>query len=247
MPARLPERPSEDTPLWLRALLECTPDTIYHIGCNGNLLHARTSGGASADVDGVGHHLRDHLPANVVELIQKAGAQARTKGHAVPVSYTQVVNGRQRRYEGHVTTVADDGIVHVARDVTASEHMHLEAPQGKYTSLFRPRFTSTAAPDGKEPRNTRSEEWLRCLDDAAQNAFDGISACDMDGIVIFANPAFARMHGYEPEEVLGKHISVFHTPEQMRPRSRELQRARRQMRHRPSARFRIGTNPAGHS
>jgi len=38
---------------------------------------------------------------------------------------------------------------------------------------------------------------------------------DLDGNLLFLNRAFATMHGYEPEELIAKHLSVFHTAEQM--------------------------------
>jgi PAS domain S-box-containing protein len=37
----------------------------------------------------------------------------------------------------------------------------------------------------------------------------GISRSDASGIITYSNPAHARMHGYEPEELVGKEISTF--------------------------------------
>ena len=45
----------------------------------------------------------------------------------------------------------------------------------------------------------------------------GIIIVDIDGIVHFANPLWAKMHGYKStRELLGKHISKFHTNQQMK-------------------------------
>jgi PAS domain S-box-containing protein len=38
---------------------------------------------------------------------------------------------------------------------------------------------------------------------------------DLEGHLLFVNRAFATMHGYSPEELVGKHLSVFHTSDQM--------------------------------
>ena len=50
---------------------------------------------------------------------------------------------------------------------------------------------------------------------AIEQTTNGICTTDMDGIVDYANGAWAEMHGYQKEELLGKHLSVFHTEEQI--------------------------------
>jgi len=61
--------------------------------------------------------------------------------------------------------------------------------------------------DGRE----RAEERLRLLSMAVEQCSEGIAVSDL----LFVNRAFAAMHGYEPEELVGEPLSVFHTPEQM--------------------------------
>ncbi|MBV5312350.1 MAG: PAS domain S-box protein [Prolixibacteraceae bacterium] len=43
----------------------------------------------------------------------------------------------------------------------------------------------------------------------------GSAISTLDGIIIYVNQEFARMHQREPEEVIGKNLSIFHNPEQM--------------------------------
>lgn len=50
---------------------------------------------------------------------------------------------------------------------------------------------------------------------AVEQCSEGIAVVDMEGNLLYLNPAFAEMHGYTPDELLGKHLSVFHSPEQM--------------------------------
>jgi PAS domain S-box-containing protein len=62
----------------------------------------------------------------------------------------------------------------------------------------------------------RTEQLLHRQREAINQAFDGIAAVDMDGKLLFVNAAFAAMHGYRPEELVGKHLNVFHTAEQVK-------------------------------
>ena len=62
----------------------------------------------------------------------------------------------------------------------------------------------------------RAERRLRFLSSAVEQSDEGIALIDLDGELLFVNQAFASIHGYEPAEILGKHFSIFHTPEQMR-------------------------------
>ncbi|MCG9879204.1 MAG: PAS domain S-box protein [Bacteroidia bacterium] len=49
----------------------------------------------------------------------------------------------------------------------------------------------------------------------------GSAINDLDGKFLYINKAFANMHGYEPEEVLGKDLTLFHSAEQ-RPEAERL-------------------------
>ena len=42
-----------------------------------------------------------------------------------------------------------------------------------------------------------------------------IAVADLAGNLLLTNKAFASSHGYQPEELSGQHLSIFHTPEQM--------------------------------
>jgi PAS domain S-box-containing protein len=61
----------------------------------------------------------------------------------------------------------------------------------------------------------RMEERLRLLYQAIDQALDGIAVADMDGYVLFSNRAWAKMHGMEIKNIVGKHLSIFHSPEQL--------------------------------
>ena len=67
-----------------------------------------------------------------------------------------------------------------------------------------------------EEERKRAEERLRLLSSVAEQAGDGMAVADMDGHIIFANRAWAEMHGYEHDELIGKHLSAFHNERQLK-------------------------------
>jgi len=61
------------------------------------------------------------------------------------------------------------------------------------------------------------EQPLRHLTVIAERAREAIVVVDLNGTIRFVNAAWAAMHGYESrQELTGKHISIFHTKEQMK-------------------------------
>ena len=56
---------------------------------------------------------------------------------------------------------------------------------------------------------------LKLLSLAVEQSSEGIAVVDLDGNLEYLNNAFAEMHGYSAEELVGKNLSIFHTPEQM--------------------------------
>lgn len=61
----------------------------------------------------------------------------------------------------------------------------------------------------------RTEEENRIFKTIADRASYGQAIAALDGTLLYVNRFFANIHGYSPEELLGRHLSVFHTPEQM--------------------------------
>jgi len=66
----------------------------------------------------------------------------------------------------------------------------------------------------------RAEEERKRLLQAVEQSVDGIAVADLEGRIIYVNGAWAEMHGYARHEVegkiIGKHLEIFHTPEQVR-------------------------------
>jgi PAS domain S-box-containing protein len=64
---------------------------------------------------------------------------------------------------------------------------------------------------------------FRMIERAIQKSEHGIAIADSSKIVRFANPAWAGLHGYEPDEVIGMPLSSFHNEEQLRSRADMVQ------------------------
>lgn len=60
-----------------------------------------------------------------------------------------------------------------------------------------------------------SEAQLLELGMAVEQSVDGIAFSDMAGNIRFVNQAWSKAHGYSADELSGKHLSVFHTREQL--------------------------------
>jgi len=61
----------------------------------------------------------------------------------------------------------------------------------------------------------KREHHLHIFQAAMEQSMDGIAMADMKGHLQFVNPAWAKMHGYEMKNLIGKSLNIFHTKEQM--------------------------------
>ncbi len=61
----------------------------------------------------------------------------------------------------------------------------------------------------------KAEQRLQLLSSVVEQSSEGIAVSDLEGYLLFVNSAFAAMHGYTPQELVGKHLSIFHTSEQI--------------------------------
>ncbi|MCD6364370.1 MAG: PAS domain S-box protein [Planctomycetes bacterium] len=61
----------------------------------------------------------------------------------------------------------------------------------------------------------RAEQRLRLITSLVEQSKEGTAAINMEGNLLYVNEAFASMHGFSIEELVGRHVSTVHTPEQM--------------------------------
>ena len=62
---------------------------------------------------------------------------------------------------------------------------------------------------------TSFDRKLQLLSLAVDQSSEGVAVSGLDGNLQYLNNAFAEMHGYSATELVGKNLSIFHTPEQM--------------------------------
>jgi PAS domain S-box-containing protein len=55
--------------------------------------------------------------------------------------------------------------------------------------------------------SAEKETWI--LKRAVESVSTGITIADLDGTILYTNPAEARMHGYEVEELVGNNVNIF--------------------------------------
>ncbi len=61
----------------------------------------------------------------------------------------------------------------------------------------------------------RTEENLKLFKTISDQANYGVGIANPEGMLIYCNETFARMHGYQSKEVIGLNLSVFHNKDQM--------------------------------
>ncbi len=76
-------------------------------------------------------------------------------------------------------------------------------------------------------RQREAEQRVKFLSSLVEQTSEGIASSDLDGNLKYVNKAFADMHGYAPEELIGKRISVFHAPDQMEAMERASEQVRK--------------------
>ena len=61
----------------------------------------------------------------------------------------------------------------------------------------------------------KAEDEIRKLSSAVEQSIDGVAIGDLEPRLVYVNEAFARMHGYSPEEMIGMRVARLHNREQM--------------------------------
>lgn len=70
------------------------------------------------------------------------------------------------------------------------------------------------------------EQRLRLFSHSVESSVDGVAVGDLEGIITYANEAFARMFGYSQEELIGTEISFLYAESQLHKLEEALQATR---------------------
>jgi two-component system NtrC family sensor kinase len=74
----------------------------------------------------------------------------------------------------------------------------------------------------------QAENELRKFKAISDKAGYGITIVNLEGNVSYVNASFARIHGYTPDELIGQHLSIFHTEQQMAKVNRLIKQLNRE-------------------
>jgi diguanylate cyclase (GGDEF)-like protein/PAS domain S-box-containing protein len=97
---------------------------------------------------------------------------------------------------------------------------------GGIIPIFEKNHVLTVIQDVSEQQKTG--ERLRLDSQMMENISDGIFLYkDSDGEIVYANPQFAKLFGYEPEELIGQPVSILNAPTDITPEeiSREIKKS----------------------
>jgi len=185
---------AEESRARLVAILEATPDFVgFADPRNGHILYMNKGGrkmtGVGEDEDITNLKIADVHPAWANEML-----------------VDEIVPGAVRDgvWRGECAFVNRDGREIPVLMVLLAH----KSPNGELEVI------STISRDITERK--RAEEKLIEFRTAVELSVDGIALADMNGQLRFANGAWARMHGYSADELIGRNLSICHTAEQLR-------------------------------
>jgi PAS domain S-box-containing protein/putative nucleotidyltransferase with HDIG domain len=78
-------------------------------------------------------------------------------------------------------------------------------------------FTTLAVRISVELERKQAEEELLLQSEMMKRMTEGVYLVRMDGIIVYTNPKFEQMFGYESGEMLGKHASIVNYPTEQSP------------------------------
>jgi len=195
----------------LRRVIDSSPDAIIVVNLTGKIIDCN-----QASLDMFGFYAKEEFIGKVVfELIAPEDRESSMEnlGKTLEQGIT-----RNREYN----LMTKDGHKFIG-EVSASV---IQDSSGKPTSFV------VILKDITERK--KAEKEIRLLSFIAQQAPEGIAVAGMDGKIVFANRAWAELHGYELREMIGEYVSIFYNrPE----RGRSLEE---NVRSKGSMRVRIG-------
>ncbi len=97
-----------------------------------------------------------------------------------------------------------------------------EAEWGPFLKEERKLLQEIASYIGAHIERTEVKKEIKKFKTLADKANYGVSIINMKNVITYANNYCAKVHGYKPEDIIGKKMSVFFTKEQMKVMERIL-------------------------
>jgi PAS domain S-box-containing protein len=169
-----------------RTLVECAGDPIFTIDERGVFLFAnkKAEEDFTDQTDGlVGKTLWDLFPMEMADQKAVNVRKVIETGQRLNTVSLSEVQGRPRWYNVTIEPLRDD--------------------RGSVTSAM------VIARNIDEMK--RAEEQIKKLSSAVEQSIDGVAISDLETRLLYVNDAYARMHGYTPEEMRGMKIVDVYT------------------------------------
>ena len=190
--ARLGELEQRDQ--LLRTLVATSTDFIAVIDPSGRYRQVLATPTKTAAHEYADQHLSSFLPQEVASRGLLAIAQALASATPVTFTYSLPDPAGARWYTATVAPHTIDAVLWVTRELT-----------------------ETPAPIAGQ---TQQADQLRLFEMLIENALDGISVADQNGVILYGNPAFKTMTGYG-EGILGTNFRDLYTGESQQRVDRE--------------------------
>lgn len=95
-----------------------------------------------------------------------------------------------------------------------------ELDEGPFLHEERQLIDSIATSLGQAIERQRAEAQYRQFKTITDFAVHGTGIAGLDGTLLYVNESFARVHGYSPDELIGRNLSIFHSDQQLSAVSR---------------------------
>ncbi|MCJ7424041.1 PAS domain S-box protein [Candidatus Bathyarchaeota archaeon] len=138
-------------------------------------------------------------------------------GNSIELVVPKGLEEGRRRAMDHVLSTGKSNLVGKTFEFTGLGKDSIEIPVELSFSIWKAQnamFFTAIVRDITERKET--EKSMERLAVAFDCTIDGIAVVDINGFIQIVNPAWAEMHGYTTSELLGKHLSIFHTEDQMK-------------------------------
>lgn len=171
----------------LRSIFASSPDAITVIDLNGNITECN-----QATLNMLGFSSKD-------ELIGKSG-------------FALVAEKDRERVRENLKKLLEQGSIRNSEYIALTKdgrEFHAELSSSVIRdSVGNPTCFVAVTRDITERK--KAEKELRLLSSVVQQTSEAIAVFDMERKIVFANSAWAEMHGYEAEELTEKDVSIFY-------------------------------------
>ena len=209
----------------LQAVIDSLPFNFFAIGLDGRYMLQNSLSKTQHRANVVGKRPEDISPNEHDLAVWLDNNRRAFAGEKVEGEVTLSITGEERSYHNVIVPIKDaeqlHGILGVNIDITERKRAE-EALQKAHDELEQRVKERTA-------ELTRANEELAIFRQFAETSGQGFSMADLDGRLMYLNPALCRMLGnVRPEDYVGQHLSICYSEESNRRGRDEIEPALKQ-------------------